>query len=97
MRKKLLSSYFASRVKPVSRHWSKCSLISGKQRIEHSMLIEFNKMYDLKLINQRWVGTRLDKYIMQKYGVPWSAAHKLIRSKRIYVLKPDGTQVAKDI
>ena len=54
-------------------------------------------MYSLKLVDKKWLGTRLDKYIMQKFGVPWSASHKLIRSKRIYILKTDGTRVEKDI
>lgn len=30
-------------------------------------------------------------------GVPWSAAHKLIRSKHCYILRPDSTQVSKDV
>jgi hypothetical protein len=34
---------------------------------------------------------------MQKLEVPWSASHKLIRAKSIYVLKPNGTKVEKDI
>ena len=29
--------------------------------------------------------------------MPWSAAHKLIRSKQAYILKFDGTKVEKDI
>ena len=53
--------------------------------------------YTLKLIDARWCGTRLDKYLMQKMGVPWSASHKLIRSKHCYVLRPDSTTVMRDI
>ena len=53
--------------------------------------------FSLKLIDKKWYGTRLDKYIMQKLGLPWSAAHKLIRSKQVYVLKSDGAKVEKDI
>lgn len=55
-----------------------------------------NKYFSLKLIEPKWAGFRLDKYVMQKFNLPWSAAHKLIRSKYIYVLKPDNTKVQKD-
>jgi 23S rRNA-/tRNA-specific pseudouridylate synthase len=34
---------------------------------------------------------------MQKLGLPWSAAHKLIRAKSVYILKTDGKVVEKDI
>jgi hypothetical protein len=56
-----------------------------------------NKYYSLKLIDPKWIGFRLDKYIMQKMSVPWSASHKLIRSKHVYVLRPDSATVSKDI
>ena len=29
-------------------------------------------------------------------SVPWSASHKLVRSKHVYVLRPDSTTVTKD-
>lgn len=53
--------------------------------------------YTLKIIESKWMGFRLDKYVMQKMNLPWSASHKLIRSKHIYVLRPDNSVVEKDI
>lgn len=53
--------------------------------------------YSLRLIDARHTGVRLDKYVMQHMRLPWSAAHKLIRSKHVCVLRPDSTVVAHDI
>lgn len=29
--------------------------------------------------------------------LPWSASHKLIRSKHVYILRPDNSKIEKDI
>ena len=45
----------------------------------------------MEVIGNKWVDQRLDKVVMHRMDVPWSAAHKMVRAKGIYVRKP-GTK-----
>ena len=36
-------------------------------------------------VPKQFEGERLDKFVMAHFQVPWTSAHKLIRTKKVFV------------
>jgi hypothetical protein len=47
-------------------------------------------------VPSRLLGDRLDKFVMSHLGISWIAAHKLIRTKRVFVAQGDGVFIYRD-
>jgi hypothetical protein len=41
----------------------------------------------VKVIPTTFKGERLDKFLMAHFKLPWTAAHRLVRSKKVFVVK----------
>lgn len=39
-------------------------------------------------VPKQFEGERLDKFVMAHFQVPWTSAHKLIRTKKVFVQMP---------
>jgi hypothetical protein len=47
------------------------------------------------VIPKTYQGERLDRFVMTHFKLPWSVAHKLIRSKKAFVVKKHETEAEK--
>ena len=43
------------------------------------------KYFTMREIDDKWIGQRFDKFVMAKMDVSWSAAHKFVRSSKVFI------------